>query len=101
MASSRASKAQLLMLLSAGAVLPSQAATCLPPYEAQISSLGCWTDNGSFRTLQSAGINLNDNNTPQVCANLCGAAGFTLSAVEFTVLVFFVMTCIVRMIRVN
>ncbi|KAH8882066.1 glycoside hydrolase [Thozetella sp. PMI_491] len=78
-------KHKILALLAGGA---SQVAnTCLPPapvYNANFTSLGCYSD-ASSRTLVGLQIAAASNlNTPTYCADQCGAAGFKYAGVEYT-----------------
>lgn len=59
---------------------------CLPPwtqtYSANISYVGCFTDN-SDRVLQGGQANyLSGGTTPQTCGEACGLAGFSYAGVE-------------------
>jgi beta-D-xylosidase 4 len=60
-------------------------ATCLPAseqYTASITFSGCYTD-ASTRTLSGTQFStVTGGNTPQNCANLCGAAGYVYAGVE-------------------
>lgn len=59
------------------------ARTCLPAYEADTSYVGCYHDPNSPRDLAGPLLSVGNLNSPQYCANLCGAAGYTYSGVEY------------------
>ncbi|PTB38007.1 uncharacterized protein TrAFT101_011886 [Trichoderma asperellum] len=62
-----------------------QSRTCLPAYEAQISYVGCYHDPNSPRDLAGPFLTVGNLNSPQYCANVCGAAGYQFAGVEFTI----------------
>lgn len=62
--------------------------SCLPPvtsnYTANISFMGCYTDN-SDRVLQGGQVNsVPGGNSPQTCGEACGNAGFMYAGVEYS-----------------
>lgn len=62
------------------------AADCQPAYKADIESLGCYTDKADARLLLGRTTTwMISGNSPQACANLCGAAGYSLAGVEYGV----------------
>lgn len=75
------SKYNLLALLLASSAY---ARTCLPAYEAKISYEGCYHDPNSPRDLAGPLLTVGMLNSPQYCANICGAAGYSYSGVEFS-----------------
>lgn len=60
---------------------------CLPAYEAQTTYVGCYHDPNSPRDLAGPLLTVGQLNSPQYCANICGAAGYEYSGVEFTMYV--------------
>lgn len=62
-----------------------RSATCLPPYNASITYVGCYVDPLSPRDLAGPMLTVGNSNSPQYCADVCGAAGYSYSGVEFTV----------------
>jgi xylan 1,4-beta-xylosidase len=58
--------------------------TCLPPYTANTTYVGCYQDPNSPRDLSGPLLTVGELNSPQYCANLCGAAGYSYSGVEFS-----------------
>ncbi|QPH15638.1 hypothetical protein C2857_000104 [Epichloe festucae Fl1] len=56
--------------------------SCLPAYDAKADHVGCFHDQTSSRDLKGPLLTLNQENSPQYCANACGAAGFSYSGVE-------------------
>ncbi|KAL7905273.1 glycoside hydrolase [Trichoderma velutinum] len=62
-----------------------QSRTCLPAYQAQTTYVGCYHDPNSPRDLAGPFLTVNNLNSPQYCANLCGAAGYQYAGVEFTI----------------
>jgi beta-D-xylosidase 4 len=77
---SRAAWALILILIDVAI-----SATCLPPYTGNTTYVGCFSDPFSPRDLTGPLLTLENSNSPQACANICGAAGYTFSGVEFTV----------------
>lgn len=61
-----------------------QSRTCLPAYAAQTTYVGCYHDPNSPRDLAGPFLTVNNLNSPQYCANVCGAAGYQFAGVEFT-----------------
>lgn len=61
--------------------------TCLPVYTANINYIGCYVDPLSPRDLSGPMLTVGNSNSPQYCANVCGAAGYSYSGVEYTVYV--------------
>lgn len=59
--------------------------TCLPPYSAETSYVGCYHDPNTPRDLAGPLLTVGNLNSPQYCANVCGAAGYTYFGVEYTV----------------
>jgi beta-D-xylosidase 4 len=59
------------------------AASCLPPYSADVSEVGCYTDGTVARGLTGAFLDFTSTNSPQICGNACGNAGWTYAGVEF------------------
>ncbi|KAJ4165224.1 hypothetical protein LMH87_006865 [Akanthomyces muscarius] len=76
------SKYNLLALLLASSAY---ARTCLPAYEAKISYEGCYHDPNSPRDLAGPLLTVGKLNSPRYCANICGAAGYSYSGVEFSI----------------
>lgn len=70
----------LALVLAAGAA----ARTCLPAYEAQITYDGCYHDPNSPRDLSGPLLTVGKLNSPQYCANICGAAGYSYFGVEYS-----------------
>lgn len=60
---------------------------CLPAYEAETTYVGCYLDPNSPRDLAGPLLTVGKLNSPQYCANICGAAGYKYSGVEFTMYV--------------
>ena len=60
------------------------AAACLPAYTADISLDGCYTDSTAARRLTGNFVDYTSTNTPQVCADACGYAGWKYAGVEYT-----------------
>lgn len=58
---------------------------CLPEYKAETSYIGCYHDPNSPRDLAGPLLTVGNLNSPQYCANICGAAGYTYAGVEYTV----------------
>lgn len=56
----------------------------LPPYKANYTFLGCFTDyvNGNTRTLGEYSVT-SQSMTPQSCMDVCGQGGFSYGGVEF------------------
>jgi hypothetical protein len=63
--------------------LPIKRTSCQAPIVANTTSLGCFNDPVTPRTLSALSIN-SESNTPQFCANSCAQAGYIYSGVEFT-----------------
>lgn len=72
----------LAVLLAAGTC---SARTCLPAYKADISYEGCYHDPNSPRDLSGPLLTVGKLNSPEYCANICGAAGYNYAGVEYTV----------------
>lgn len=72
------------LLASTGAVAVA-ARQCLPAYKAETSYIGCYHDPNSPRDLAGPMLTVGNLNSPEYCANICGAAGFEYSGVEYTV----------------
>ncbi len=77
------SSALLLSQFTVVLSLNRTSAKCAPPYLADITYLGCYTDPVTPRTLSGPQLTPASLNTPQNCANLCGLAGFAYSGVEY------------------
>lgn len=60
-------------------------ATCLPAFTANTTYIGCYVDPVSPRDLPGPMLTAGNSNSPQYCADICGAAGYAYSGVEFTV----------------
>ncbi|GAP87409.2 putative glycoside hydrolase family 3 protein [Rosellinia necatrix] len=55
-----------------------------PDYTAELTFAGCYTDDGDDgRALSLTASLLWPDLTPQLCGNLCGAAGYTYAGVEY------------------
>ncbi|KAM0451191.1 hypothetical protein ACHAPV_010107 [Trichoderma viride] len=63
-----------------------QSRTCLPVYEAQTTYVGCYHDPNSPRDLAGPFLTVGNLNSPQYCANVCGAAGYQFAGVEFAII---------------
>jgi len=74
----------LFFLSIAEATSKSSRATCTSTanYTASISFVGCYSD-ADTRTLAGGEIDLGSTNTPQICANTCGAANYAYAGVEY------------------
>lgn len=62
-----------------------QSRTCLPAYVAQTTYVGCYHDPNSPRDLAGPFLTVGNLNSPQYCANVCGAAGYQFAGVEFAI----------------
>ncbi|PNP38530.1 glycosyl hydrolase family 3 N terminal domain-containing protein [Trichoderma gamsii] len=62
-----------------------QSRTCLPVYTAQTTYVGCYHDPNSPRDLAGPFLTVGNLNSPQYCANVCGAAGYQFAGVEFAI----------------
>jgi beta-D-xylosidase 4 len=71
-------------LLSMALIDAVSSRTCLPPYAANLTYAGCYQDPNSPRDLSGPLLTVGSLNSPQYCANICGAAGYTYSGVEYT-----------------
>ena len=71
--------------LIAGSALSVSARTCQPAYNADIDYVGCYHDPNSPRDLAGPLLTVGNLNSPQYCADICGASGFAYSGVEYTV----------------
>jgi beta-D-xylosidase 4 len=58
---------------------------CLPPYAATTTYVGCYQDPLSPRDLSGPLLTVGNLNSPQYCANICDAAGYSYGGVEYTV----------------
>ncbi|RFU26412.1 hypothetical protein B7463_g9922, partial [Scytalidium lignicola] len=65
--------------------LATRAGQCQPAYSATIDYVGCYHDPNSPRDLSGPFLTVGDLNSPQYCANICGAAGYSYSGVEFAI----------------
>ncbi|KAK5994331.1 putative exo-1,4-beta-xylosidase bxlB [Cladobotryum mycophilum] len=82
----RSTLSQLSWIVSMTALITAaQARTCLPAYKATTSYVGCYHDPNSPRDLAGPLLTVGNLNSPQYCANICGAAGYSYAGVEFTV----------------
>lgn len=69
----------LLSLVEASSVCPFST-----NYEASTSPQGCYSDEDNPRALSGPEFVLGDDNTPQICTDLCGSAGYSYSGVEYS-----------------
>lgn len=60
-----------------------RSASCLPAYNATITYVGCYVDPLTPRDLAGPMLTVGNSNSPQYCADVCGAAGYSYSGVEF------------------
>ncbi|KAG6034696.1 hypothetical protein E4U41_006431 [Claviceps citrina] len=58
------------------------ASACIPAYNAQAKNVGCHQDQDGLEDLTGPQFTIFPANTPQYCANICGAAGFSFSGVK-------------------
>ncbi|KAH8705720.1 glycoside hydrolase superfamily [Talaromyces proteolyticus] len=58
--------------------------TCLPPYNANTTFVGCFTDETTPRTLNGTQLPDSNANTPESCATQCGLSGYSYSGVEYS-----------------
>ncbi|KAM0510863.1 hypothetical protein ACHAPE_010451 [Trichoderma viride] len=63
-----------------------QSRTCLPVYTAQTTYVGCYHDPNEPRDLAGPFLTVGNLNSPQYCANVCGAAGYQFAGVEFAII---------------
>lgn len=74
--------------------------SCLPPststYTANISFVGCYTDNSDRVLRGGQANNLPNGNSPQACGEACGNAGFAYAGVEYSRFVSFVVDTLLK-----
>ncbi|KAH8816533.1 glycoside hydrolase superfamily [Xylogone sp. PMI_703] len=65
--------------------LATRARQCQPAYSATTTYVGCYHDPNSPRDLSGPFLTVGNTNSPSHCADLCGAAGYSFSGVEFAI----------------